>query len=154
MLGSDGVLANKLDSFSPRLAQQQMAACVEQTINDQSISVIEAGTGTGKTYAYLLPALLSGRKVIISTGTRHLQDQLFHRDLPLIKQALQLGLKTALLKGRSNYLCPYRLQQQIDEMGHASLDDTSEIRKIQQWSTLTRFGDIAELVDSQIMEEA
>ncbi|NOX09434.1 MAG: ATP-dependent DNA helicase [Gammaproteobacteria bacterium] len=147
MLGADGILANTLDGFLPRCAQQQMAECVEQVLDQRSISVIEAGTGTGKTYAYLLPALLSGRKVIISTGTRHLQDQLYHRDLPLIKKALKSGIKTALLKGRSNYLCSYRLQQQIDEIGHTNTAALVEIKKIQQWAAVTRFGDIAELVD-------
>lgn len=147
MLGADGVLANTLNDFSPRQAQQTMAGCVEQILKDQSSCVIEAGTGIGKTYAYLLPALLSGKKIIISTGTRHLQDQLYHRDLPLIKKALQLGLKTALLKGRANYLCPYRLQQQIDEMSHAAKHEAADIRKIQQWSVMTRYGDIAELAD-------
>ncbi|MCB1823006.1 MAG: DEAD/DEAH box helicase, partial [Candidatus Competibacteraceae bacterium] len=87
-----------------------MAEAVVAALEEGDTLVVEAGTGTGKTYAYLIPALLSGARVIISTGTRHLQDQLYHQDLPVVRQALNVPVRTALLKGRGNYLCRYRLQ--------------------------------------------
>ena len=110
-LAAGGPLAEGLDGYTPREAQQHLAEAVAEAIDTRSTLIAEAGTGTGKTYAYLVPALLSGARVIISTGTRALQDQLYHRDLPRVRQALGAGLKTALLKGRSNYLCLYRMEQ-------------------------------------------
>src|SRR4030067_2034558 len=109
ILGADGSLAARLPGFTPRRAQQEMAARIEQVLADYSVFVAESGTGTGKTFAYLVPALLSGKKILISTGTRHLQDQLYHRDMPLVREALGVPVSTALLKGRSNYLCRHRL---------------------------------------------
>ena len=96
-LGSDGALAREVAGFAARAQQQQMAAAVEAALADQTSLIVEAGTGTGKTFAYLVPALLSGRKVIVSTGTRHLQDQLFHRDLPTVRSALAVPVNAALL---------------------------------------------------------
>ena len=92
----------------PRPAQQDLAAAIADAFDSRGTLLAEAGTGTGKTFAYLVPALLSGKKTIVSTGTRALQDQLYHRDLPRVRDALGVGLKTALLKGRANYLCQYR----------------------------------------------
>ena len=120
-----------------------MAEAVAETIADLDKLVVEAGTGTGKTFAYLLPAMMSGRKTIISTGTKALQDQLFHRDLPLIGKAIGQPVKTALLKGRANYLCLQRLEQ-IDEFPVAFIDDMNEIR---EWRYRTHSGDRAELID-------
>ena len=120
-----------------------MAEAVAETIANLDKLVVEAGTGTGKTFAYLLPAMMSGRKIIISTGTKALQDQLFHRDLPLIGQAIGQPVKTALLKGRANYLCLQRLEQ-IDEYSPALVDDLNEIR---EWRYRTSSGDRAELTD-------
>ena len=111
LLGADGPLAQALPGFAPRETQQAMAEAVEQAIAERSTLLVEAGTGTGKTFAYLLPALQSGRKVLIATGTRALQDQLFHRDLPTLQRALGLSVHTALLKGRANYLCHHRLER-------------------------------------------
>ena len=111
LLGADGPLAQSLPGFAPRQTQQAMAEAVEQAIAERSTLLVEAGTGTGKTFAYLLPALQSGRKVLIATGTRALQDQLFHRDLPTLQRALGLSVHTALLKGRANYLCHHRLER-------------------------------------------
>ncbi|HEX2795683.1 MAG TPA: DEAD/DEAH box helicase, partial [Immundisolibacter sp.] len=110
LLGADGPLAQALPGFAPRETQQAMAEAVAQAIAERSTLLVEAGTGTGKTFAYLLPALQSGRKVLIATGTRALQDQLFHRDLPTLQRALGLSVHTALLKGRANYLCHHRLE--------------------------------------------
>jgi len=109
LLGAAGPLAHHVAGFIPRAAQQQMADAVATAIRSRDRLIVEAGTGTGKTFAYLLPAVHSGRKIIISTGTRHLQDQLFHNDLPVIRDALKAPVSTALLKGRTNYLCLHRL---------------------------------------------
>ena len=107
--GDDSPLKEHLPGFQPRAGQAWMAEAVAETILNRDRLVVEAGTGTGKTFAYLLPAIQSGRKTIISTGTKALQDQLFHRDLPLIGKAIGQPVKTALLKGRANYLCLHRL---------------------------------------------
>ena len=104
VLGPDGPLARALPGFKARPQQIEMAEHVAAALQERMQLVVEAGTGTGKTFAYLVPALLSGRKVIVSTGTRALQDQLFHRDLPTICAAIGRPARIALLKGRSNYL--------------------------------------------------
>lgn len=127
-----------------------MAEAVAEAIANADKLVVEAGTGTGKTFAYLLPALLSGRKTIISTGTKALQDQLYHRDLPLIGKAIGRPVTTALLKGRANYLCLQRLDQ-VTEPASSLLEDLQQIR---EWRYRTQSGDKAELIeiaeDSQI----
>lgn len=146
LLGPKGPLA-KQPGFAPRLQQQQMAAAVDAILQDGGTLIVEAGTGTGKTYAYLIPVLRSKKRVIISTGTRHLQDQLYHRDLPVVRRALKSEIKIALLKGRSNYLCPYRLRLTIQDGRLPSLDQVAELRRIRSWARQTRYGDIAEVVD-------
>jgi len=145
LLGPDGPLARHTPGFAPRLQQQQMAASVDAILNEGGTLIVEAGTGTGKTYAYLTPALLSGMRVIISTGTRHLQDQLYHRDLPMVRRALKSSAKIALLKGRSNYLCRYRLRLTRQEGHLASREHIAELRRIHAWTKRTRHGDIAEV---------
>jgi Rad3-related DNA helicase len=110
-----GRLAQKLPDFTPRTAQQEMAVAVAHAIATRAILVAEAGTGTGKTFAYLAPALLSGRRTLVSTGTRTLQDQLFHRDLPRLTAALGVPVKRALLKGRNNYVCWFHLERNLEE---------------------------------------
>ncbi|WP_333607589.1 ATP-dependent DNA helicase [Arsukibacterium sp.] len=147
-----GSLASNIKGFKPREAQLAMAQAVSKTISDSSALVVEAGTGTGKTYAYLVPALLSGKKVILSTGTKNLQEQLFHRDLPTVLQALAQPLQTALLKGRSNYLCLFRLEQHYQ---HVPLQDEqliNDLSLIKKWSAETQSGDIGEL--SYIAEDS
>ncbi|MBF4687589.1 ATP-dependent helicase, partial [Cronobacter sakazakii] len=109
---ADGQLANAIPGFKPREPQRQMAQAVSAAIEAATPLVVEAGTGTGKTYAYLAPALRAGKKVIISTGSKALQDQLYSRDLPTVAKALEFKGRLALLKGRSNYLCLERLEQQ------------------------------------------
>ena len=118
-----------------------MAEAVAEAIAGLDKLVVEAGTGTGKTFAYLIPALISGRKTIISTGTKALQDQLYHRDLPLIGKAIGRPVSTALLKGRANYLCLHRLDQ-VDEVGASLQDDLAAVR---EWRHRTHSGDRAEL---------
>ena len=152
ILGSDGPLATRLEGFTPRRAQQEMAACIEQALADYSVFIAESGTGTGKTFAYLVPALLSGKKILISTGTRHLQDQLYHRDLPIVRDALAVPVTSALLKGRANYLCRYRLGQAELEGRLASRRDQSNLALIREWSGHTQRGDIAEM--SRIPEDS
>jgi ATP-dependent DNA helicase DinG len=122
-----------------------MADAVAATILSRDTLIVEAGTGTGKTFAYLLPAVHSGRKVIISTGTRHLQDQLFHNDLPVVREALKAPVSTALLKGRTNYLCLHRLALTAGEGRYLSRQHLHELEQIRAWSNRTRNGDIAGL---------
>ena len=112
-----------LRGFAPRQAQTDMAVAIETAIKQKSSLIVEAGTGTGKTFAYLAPALQSDKKTIVSTGTKNLQEQLFHRDLPLVKKALASNRKTALLKGRANYLCLHRLRQ---HGGNSALVETGQ----------------------------
>ena len=144
MLSDKGQLAQQLEGFSYRKSQQQLTVEIAQAIEDRAVLIAEAGTGTGKTYAYLVPALLSGKRVIISTGTKALQDQLYHRDLPRIKKALSAPVHTALLKGRSNYLCLYRMEQGKSET-FTSRDVVQHFQRVLTWSAKTKRGDLAEL---------
>lgn len=144
-LANDGALAGAIEGFVAREAQQHLAEAIAGCIVDTGCLLAEAGTGTGKTYAYLVPALLSGKKTIISTGTKALQDQLYHRDLPRVREALGIGHKSALLKGRANYLCRYRMEQAKGEPRFASKEQVAQFQRIVAWSGRTRFGDLAEL---------
>ena len=141
-----GALGKAISGFQGRQAQVDMALAVAKAIENQSQLVVEAGTGTGKTFAYLVPALLSGKKVIISTGSKNLQEQLFHRDLPLMINALGFYGKVALLKGRANYLCLDRLSRQMVESHHAQSDPTllTQLVKVRSWSSSTKSGDLGE----------
>ena len=143
ILGSNGPLAKHVKGFAPRDAQQSMAEAIEKTLEDEQILIAEAGTGTGKTFAYLVPALLSGQKVIISTGTKNLQDQLFHKDLPVVREALEVPVTIALLKGRANYLCNHRLELALDE-ARFTKPEVEKVTRIYQWSKVTNSGDIAQ----------
>ena len=147
LLGPEGPLARQVPGFAPRLPQQRMAQAVDATLEEGGSLIVEAGTGTGKTFAYLAPALLSGARVIISTGTRHLQDQLYHQDLPVVRRALQISAQVALLKGRGNYLCLYRLQITEEEGLLPSRAQAVELRRIRRWAGRSRSGDIAEIAD-------
>jgi len=151
-LSDSGALAGEVGGFAVRPQQVQMADAVEQALEDGTPLIVEAGTGVGKTFAYLVPALLSGKRVIISTGTRHLQDQLFHRDLPTVRSALAAPVTAALLKGRANYLCHHRLAVTRTEGRLESRQQISYLEAIRDWAGRTRSGDIAEL--SGIPEDA
>lgn len=143
---SDGALGRVILGFQPRQPQLDMADAVEQAIHNEDQLVVEAGTGTGKTFAYLVPALLSGKKTIISTGSKNLQEQLFHRDLPLMVEALGFHGQVSLLKGRSNYLCLDRLSRQMVE-SHTTETQTdllSQLVKVRSWSSETKSGDLGE----------
>ncbi|WP_206485443.1 ATP-dependent DNA helicase [Thalassotalea sp. G2M2-11] len=142
-----GILSKVLTGYSPRQAQIDMALEVELAIEQQSSLVVEAGTGTGKTFAYLLPALLSEKKVIVSTGTKNLQEQLFHKDIPLLRKAMATSAQIALLKGRANYLCHYRLELYTQERGQLDAAMLADFVNVKKWSTSTQSGDIGELVN-------
>ncbi len=147
LLGPDGPLADAIPGFQARNEQQALAEAVEDTIAGARTLIAEAGTGIGKTYAYLVPALRSGRRVIVSTGTRTLQDQLYHKDLPVVRRILDLPVRTALLKGRNNYLCLYRLDQAEADPRSDAPRTLDELQRIREWAATTRSGDIAELAD-------
>ena len=145
----EGPLARALPGYMHRPEQAAMAKAVGLALARLEPLIVEAGTGTGKTFAYLIPALLSGRSVIISTGTRTLQDQLFRRDVPLLAKALGLPAKIALLKGRTNYLCRHRLEL-ATQQGSLFGDDRGALRvlaKVTRWAATTRSGDLSELTD-------
>ena len=145
LLGADGPFAQQIEGFAPRIQQQQMSDAVEQALDNRSVLVCEAGTGTGKTYAYLVPALRFGKRVIISTGTKTLQDQLFHKDLPTVQKALAIPARVTMLKGRSNYLCIHRLNL-LEHSGSAHAKHlASDFHLIQQWAGKTTTGDVAEI---------
>ena len=143
LLGPDGPFAQRISGFTARTSQQTMSTAVEDAIAGRNRLVVEAGTGTGKTYAYLVPALQSGCRVVVSTGTKNLQDQLFFRDLPRVREALAVPARVSLLKGRANYLCIYRLRK-------ARMDPRARIRRdrlafVDDWAQGTDSGEISEL---------
>ncbi|NQZ24699.1 MAG: ATP-dependent DNA helicase [Colwellia sp.] len=148
----EGILAKAIKGFSPRQAQTDMALDVAEAIDQQSSLIVEAGTGTGKTFAYLIPAFLAldpkkPKKIVVSTGTKNLQEQLFHKDIPLIKKALASNAQVALLKGRANYLCNYRLAQYQDSRGQLDAQMLQDLVKVKTWANGTQSGDIGELVN-------
>ncbi len=143
LLGAEGPFSRLLPGFVPRVAQQRMAEAVEQALAARGTLVVEAGTGTGKTYAYLTPALRSGGRVVVSTGTKNLQDQLFFRDLPRVREALATPARLSLLKGRANYLCLYRLRR-------ARMEPRLRVRRerleaVAEWALRTASGELSEL---------
>ncbi|MFI3221023.1 MAG: ATP-dependent DNA helicase, partial [Methylococcales bacterium] len=140
-----GALAKIIKGYQPRTAQLEMAEAINSAIENQQHLIAEAGTGTGKTFAYLVPAILSGKKVIISTGTKNLQDQLFNKDLPLIRKAIKHPFVATLLKGRANYLCTYRLENSLTSHIGFSKEDAKSLAKINTWAKRTETGDIAEM---------
>lgn len=142
-LGADGPVAGLLSGFAPRESQLELSEQIELAISRQTDLVTEAGTGTGKTLAYLVPALISGKRLLLSTGTKTLQDQLFFRDLPLVIKALGLSPKTALLKGRNNYLCLYRMQQTRSAGLLNSRESVDLLEQLAAWSAKTVDGDLS-----------
>ena len=143
-LADSGPLAKSIQGYAPRPPQQRLSEAIAQTIETTDELIAEAGTGTGKTYAYLVPALLSGKRTIVSTGTRALQDQLYHRDLPRVRQALGVRLKAALLKGRANYLCWYRLERTRGDGRFGGRENAALLAKLQAWAGGSASGDLAE----------
>lgn len=147
IFGAEGPLATAIPGFASRDEQIAMAEHVWQALRSRGRLIVEAGTGTGKTFAYLVPALLSGRRVIVSTGTRNLQDQLFHRDLPTVTAAIGRPSRIALLKGRANYLCLHRLELAEQQAVARGLrrEVATALPKVRAWSRVTKHGDISEL---------
>jgi ATP-dependent DNA helicase DinG len=142
----DGPLAAMSPGFRVRTTQIELAQAVERTIAERSTLIAEAGTGTGKTWAYLVPALLGGGKVLVSTGTRTLQDQLFSRDLPRVREALTIPATIALLKGRGNYVCHYHLERlQGEDRALKSRGEVQQLRNIQTFAQQSATGDRADL---------
>ncbi|MBK9131067.1 MAG: ATP-dependent DNA helicase [Gammaproteobacteria bacterium] len=147
LLGRDGPFAHRIPHFAPRAQQQAMAAAVAATLDAGGLLVAEAGTGTGKTFAYLAPVFQRAGKVVISTGTKALQDQLFQRDIPVVKQALASPLHVALLKGRANYLCLYRLDLAGQSREIALPRAAARMHEVRAWAGRTRSGEISEVAD-------
>src|SRR6267142_6991538 len=129
-----GPLAARVAGFKLRPQQLEMAAAIHAAIERTGVLVAEAGTGTGKTFAYLVPALLSGGKVIISTGTKTLQDQLYQRDLPLVRDALKVPVTVALLKGRANYVCHHHLERTTAGGTLATRADARYLKRIETFA--------------------
>lgn len=148
IFSEQGPIAQKVEGYRPRQAQLEMAQAIDRALADHATLIAEAGTGTGKTWAYLVPAFLSNAKVLVSTGTRTLQDQLFRRDLPRLREALALSINVALLKGRGNYVCHYYLQRLAgDDRALKSRAEVGQLRHIQLFAQKTRSGDRAELAE-------
>ena len=143
----DGLLATSIPGYRLRPQQLEMAERIAAAIADNSVLVAEAGTGTGKTYAYLVPALLSGGKVIVSTGTKNLQDQLFSKDIPTVRKVLGAPVQVALLKGRANYLCHYHLERALDDGRFVAREDAAHAARIARFAKSTKTGDKADCGD-------
>jgi len=141
----DGILASHIAGYHERTQQLEMALAIADAIEHNTQLVAEAGTGTGKTFAYLVPALLTGGKVIISTGTKNLQDQLFSRDLPNVRDALKVPVTVAMLKGRSNYVCHYHLERAANEGRFLAKDDAKYVHVIKAFAENSKTGDKGEL---------
>jgi ATP-dependent DNA helicase DinG len=141
----DGPLAAKHPAFESRPGQVEMAAAVDEALTQNRKLIVEAGTGTGKTLAYLVPALLSGRRVVISTGTKALQEQLFFRDIPFLENVLDRPLAVTYMKGRSNYACRQKIYDAEGTPVLSGMEEVSEFRIIQEWEKTTETGDRAEI---------
>ncbi len=150
ILGESGLLSQALEGFVPRLSQQKMAEAIERVLELDTQLVVEAGTGTGKTFGYLVPVFLAQKKTIISTGTKNLQDQLFFKDIPVIKKIFSRAtsespLQIVLLKGRANYLCQHRTEKSLHDGRFTSRQLITQLQLINEWSHITNTGDISEL---------
>jgi len=146
-MGEAGLLSQRLPGFRHRPGQLELAASIAESLSRRDCLVAEAGTGTGKTYAYLVPLLLSGARALISTGTRHLQDQLHARDLPAVKAALGVDVRTALLKGRSNYVCAHHLERALVDGRFTDPSTPGKLRRIHRFAQVSESGDRSECVD-------
>jgi ATP-dependent DNA helicase DinG len=150
IFGAAGALSEIIEGYRPRAAQIEMAEKIAYALDTRQNLIAEAGTGTGKTFAYLIPAILSGKKVLVSTGTKNLQDQLFNKDLPLIRKALPYKhFKASLLKGRANYVCIYRLDQAMNSAFGYNQQEAAALAQIKSWSQRTKAGDVSEVADVQ-----
>jgi ATP-dependent DNA helicase DinG len=152
LFAETGPLARAIPGYKLRPQQVEMARAVAEAIDSPGLLIAEAGTGTGKTFAYLVPALLSGGKVIISTGTKTLQDQLFARDIPTVREALRVPMTVALLKGRANYVCHYHLERQVADGRFVNRADVTYLRAVQSYALTSKTGDRSGL--SEVPEDA
>jgi ATP-dependent DNA helicase DinG len=143
VFGADGPLARAIPGYRMRNQQVEMARAVARAIERCEVLIAEAGTGTGKTFAYLVPALLSGGKVIVSTGTKTLQDQLFNRDIPTVRKALGVPVTVALLKGRANYICHYHLERNLADGRLGSREEARHLQVLARHARSSRSGDRA-----------
>jgi len=140
-----GTLSQMVDEFRPRQGQSDMAAAIASTLESGGVLVVEAGTGIGKTFSYLVPVLLSGQRTLVSTATKTLQDQLFSRDLPRLIRALSLPIRVAVLKGRASYLCLYRLKLARERVDLTDQPAMTGLARIELWAQATQTGDLAEI---------
>lgn len=147
LFSASGAFSQHIDHYRPRAQQLEMAVQILSALDRGARLIVEAGTGTGKTLAYLAPLMLHGGKAIISTGTKTLQDQLFHRDLPAVREALGLPIQIALLKGRANYVCPYHLERALSDGRFNSREEVAHLRRIAHFAAQTASGDRMELTD-------
>jgi ATP-dependent DNA helicase DinG len=145
ILGDSGQFKKIVPGFIPREPQQKMAEAIDMALKLNDSLIVEAGTGTGKTFGYLVPIFLSQKKTIISTGTKNLQDQLFFNDIPVMKKVFPFPIKVALLKGRANYLCRYRLDRHLKDGRFYSRQEAQQLHRVEEWSRATRTGDLAEV---------
>jgi ATP-dependent DNA helicase DinG len=152
LFDANGPLSQAVSGFRPRQSQTEMAKAIAEAISEQKTLIAEAGTGTGKTFAYLVPALLWGGKVVLSTGTKNLQDQLYLRDIPTVRKALNAPVSVALLKGRANYVCHFHLERTLQNGRLTSREDVGYLREISRFIKTTSSGDKAEL--SKVPESA
>ena len=145
VLGSQGFLADELDAYEYRPQQVEMAEAIARALREGGTMLVEAGPGTGKTFAYLIPAIYSGQKVVVSTGTKNLQEQLFFKDIPLLKEILPIKFTAAYMKGRENYLCRRRFRQFNQQPRFKIIEDASCFNEVSAWAARTKTGDRAEL---------
>ena len=136
-----------MPAFEARPSQREMAEATAKILVEGGILLAEAGTGTGKTLAYLIPAILSKQQVLISTGTKNLQDQIYHKDLPALREALDIDVRVTYMKGRNNYLCLHRFAAQKSEMSNLPLIEQHYLEQLTQWADQTTTGDRAEIED-------
>jgi len=145
ILKTDGILARSLQGFEFRPSQLQMALLILDSIREKTPALIEAGTGTGKTFGYLVPVILSGKKSVISTGTKNLQEQIYFKDIPLLDKATQLNIDAVMMKGRENYLCLHKYHQYISQSSLLVTSQTKKIGKLKEWLKKTEFADRGEI---------
>ena len=145
ILGPDGMLSRRIDGFEVRPSQLEMALLIEKAIHESASAIVEAGTGTGKTFGYLVPVLLSGKKAVISTGTKNLQEQIYKKDIPLLRKATGLNIDAMIMKGRKNYLCLHKFHQNFQQQSLLNTLQDEVRERLEAWIETTAFGDRGEL---------
>jgi ATP-dependent DNA helicase DinG len=145
ILGPDGMLSRRIDGFEVRPSQLKMALLIEKALHERSSVIVEAGTGTGKTFGYLVPVLLSGKKTVVSTGTKNLQEQIYKKDIPLLKKATGLSIDAVIMKGRKNYLCLHKYHQHFQQQSLLNTALAGVQQRLEAWLETTPFGDRGEL---------